>query len=309
VSAGVSIPASARRLTAGTVLYSFAMFVVLAVVTVSGAGQTTTLKDVDFIATGTNDPPGTIDPGYTKNVASCVSSLINSELIEVTIDNGYPSYTCTFTVAVQNTGLLGIKLNPLEFDVPPVLTVIDLSDDAGIELGGGDKVVETFSVHVEQPASQGATYTFQIRKPFRLFHKGTIGFWRAWNNHNTFTRAQIETWLVQIDDGSSWFGPRTAEGMVSMMDGALRRRATARDKFLGHCLATRMNERAGILDGSDTHNVTGVDAGNYLGLATPSSATLNQIIAAIESKFGNSPGSAQFMVMKSVCDDLNNLLI
>jgi hypothetical protein len=283
------------------------VFAVLAIVTVSANGVT--LKDVDFIATSTNDPPGTVDPGYQKNVATCTSALIGDELIEVVVTNGYPSYTCTFTVTVQNTGHLDIKLNPLAIDAPPVLTVTDLSNDAGIELGGGDRVIETFSVHVEQPANQGAVYAFQIRKPFRLYHKGTIGFWRAWNNHNTFTRAQIEGWLTEIDNSSRWWGPRTAEGMVALMDAALRSRATPRDKFLAHCLATRMDERSTILDGNDTHNVTGPDPGNYLGLANPSAATLNQIIAAIEAKYGTSLNNTRYNIMKNICDGLNNLVI
>jgi hypothetical protein len=76
---------------------------VLTIVTVSANGVT--LKDVDFIATSTNDPPGTIDPGYQKNVATCTSALISDELIEVVVTNGYPSYTCTFTVTAQNTGI------------------------------------------------------------------------------------------------------------------------------------------------------------------------------------------------------------
>jgi hypothetical protein len=296
-----------KRLTVGGALYSVVALAVLAVVTVSANGVT--LKNVDFTATSTNDPPGTIDPGYTKNVATCTSALVNSELVLVTITNGYPSYTCTFTVTAKNTGTLDIKLNPLEFDVPPVLTVTDLSNDEGIVLGGGSKVVERFSVHVEQPAHQGSTYTFEIRKPFRLFQTGTIGFWRNWDRNKKFTRTQIEGWLIQIDNSSQWFGPRTVTGMVSTIDAANGGQATPRTRFIAQCLATRLNERSTILEGTDTHNVTSVDPTNYLGLANPSAATLNQIIAAIESKYGTSVNNGRYEIMKNVCDRLNNLAI
>jgi hypothetical protein len=288
-------------------IYSLAMFFVLGVVTVSGHGGGTVLTDVQFISTSTDDRPGTLDPGYTKNVAVCTSRLVNSATVEVKVYNSYPSYTCTFTVTVKNTGKLTLKLNPLTILAPPVLTLTDLSNDAGITLGGGAQVTEKFSVHVEQPSKQEWAYTFLIKKPFRLYHKGTIGFWRAWNNHNTFTRTQIQTWLTQIDQASKWYGPRTAEGMVSLMNTALGGGATMKDKFLAHCLATRMNERSGILAGADTHNVMGVDPGNFLGLGAPQSATLNQIIAAIENKFGWTLTTARYETMKNVCDRLNNL--
>jgi hypothetical protein len=83
--------------------------------------------------------------------------------------------------------------------------------------------------------------------------------------------------------------------------------ATPQTRFLAHCLATRLDERSGILDASDTHDVTGEDPGDYLGLATPASATLTQIIDAIESKFSTSPTNTQFNIMKNVCNALNNL--
>lgn len=285
------------------------MFFLLALLTVNARALSTTYTNVDFTGAGTDDPPGTLDPTYTKDVASCVATVVSDEVVAVTIDNAYPSYTCTFTVTVQNTGRLDIKLNPLEIDAPPVLTVTDLSNDAGIELGGGDRVTEAFSVHTEQPAVQGATYTFAVRKPFRLFHRGTIGFWRAWDRHNSFTEAQIEGWLAEIDLASRWLGPRTVEGMEAVMDRALGARGTPRGRFLGHYLATRLNERSGILEGGDAHDVRGEDPGAYLGLANPSAATLNQITAAIESKYGTALNNSRYNIMKNVCDALNNLEI
>ncbi len=302
-------PPTPNKAASPTLLFSVAMLFLLSVLTVNGGAISTAYADVDFVAADTNDPPGTADPGYTKDVASCIATLVSDELVAITIDNAYPSYTCTLTVTVQNSGLLDIKLNPLEIDAPPVLTVVDLSNDAGIELGGGDRVTEKFSVHTEQPAVQGAAYTFEIRKPFRLFHRGTIGFWRAWEKHNTFTEDQIEGWLSDVDASSKWLGPTTVEGMVSLMQAALKGSAKPRDRFLAHYLATRLNEASGILDGVDVHDVTGADPGNYLGLADPSAATLDQLIAAIEGKYGTPVNNSRYNTMKNVCDNLNNLEI
>ena len=97
--------------------------------------------------------------------------------------------------------------------------------------------------------------------------------------------------------------------MVSLINEANGQGANPYKRFRAQCLATNLDLRSGIFAGGDTHNVTGVDPANYLGLATPSSATLTQILAAIEAKFGTSPTNAQYNVMKDVCDKLNNLQI
>ena len=39
-------------------------------------------------------------------------------------------------------------------------------------------------------------------------HGGTIGFWKNWDKHNTYTKAQINAWLVTtIDTNSEWLVP------------------------------------------------------------------------------------------------------
>ena len=89
----------------------------------------------------------------------------------------------------------------VEFDVPwDVLTVTALDPTSGTIIHAGKKETERFSVHVEQPALQGHTYSFEVFKVFREAQTGTIGFWKNWDSHNKFTRSQIETWLGQIDD-------------------------------------------------------------------------------------------------------------
>jgi hypothetical protein len=149
-------------------------------------------------------------------------------------------------------------------------------------------------------------YGFTICERFKTWVFGTIGFWRAWSNHNTFTQAEIETWLAAINGASAWFGPATTAGMTSMMNAALGGGAAARQKFLAHCLATQLDARSGILDLADAHDVRGKDPANYLALATPASATLAQIFAAIETKYGTTLTNARYNIMKDVCDALNN---
>jgi len=262
--------------------------------------------NADFIAASTDDPPDTIDPGYDKDVASCTATVVSTDLVEVVITNAYPSYTCTFTTTIHNGGTVPERREPLEFVVPAVLTVTDLNDLTGVVLDPGQEDVEEFSVHVEQEAEQGAIYYFTIKKPFSLWVTGTIGFWKNWDSHNRFSQAQIEGWLAEIDAASLWHGPTTIGGMEGVFAAALGPSATPETRFLAHYLATRLNERSGILDPGHTHNVTGKDPGNYLGLANPSSATLTEIINAIESKY-DTPSNSQFNTMKIVCDALNKL--
>jgi hypothetical protein len=289
-------------------VYSVVMFCLLGAVTVSGHGGGGTVPvDVRFVSTSTNDPPHSVDPGYTKNVATCLSWVHRHDLVKVFLLNGYPSYTCQFTVTIQNTGRLKVKLDPLQIEAPPVLTVTDASQHAGIELAPGQKDIETFWVHVEQESQQEAWYSFVIKKPFKLHHKGSVEFWKKWKSHNTFSKSEIESWLIQIDRASKWWGPRTTTAMESTFHAGVAAGAAPNKRFLAHCLATRLNERAGILAGSSVHDVHGSDPGNYLGLTNPSAATLSQILARMEAKFGTAPSNTQLNVMKNVCERLNNL--
>ncbi len=266
-------------------------------------------SDAGFVAVFTNDPLGAIDPGYDKDVAQCVAVVLDYERVSVALDNAYPSYTCTFTATVKNFGTVPLRVGPVQTDAPPVLTVDEVNGLTGVVLEPGEQDVEQFSVHVEQQAQQRFIYSFTIRKPFALFISGTMGFWKNWDRHNTFTEAQIVGWLTQIDASSAWLGPTTVTGMEAVFDAALGKGATPRSRFLAQYLATRLNERAGILGAGDKHNVSGLDPGNYLGLGSPKSATTSEIVAAIETKFGTSPTDAQFTVMKDICDALNNLAI
>ncbi len=264
--------------------------------------------NADFIDAYTDDPPGNPDPGYGKDVATCTAQVVNEEEVVVLIHNAYPSYTCTFTTVIQNGGSLPERREPLDFDVAPELSVTEITDLTGQVLHPGEKDIEIFTVHVEKQAAQGTKYGFTIRKPFSLFVTGTIGFWRNWNSHNTYTQAEIEGWLSEIDAASNWYGPTTVNGMVKdVIQAANGQQATPETRFVAQCLATRLDERSGRLGAGDTHDVTGEDAGNYLGLATPGSATLTAIIAAIEAKEGTSPNNTEFNIMKNICDGLNNL--
>ena len=268
-----------------------------------------------FTDCSTNDPPGTIDPGKDKDVAWCTAELAEPEnsgweKVIVTIENAYPCYECEVNVTVQNHGTLPMRIARVDVinPNPDELTVTHqgLKD---VELDPGEWVVGTVKVHLEQPALQGHIYTFNIELHLELWRDqgGTIGFWKKWDRHNTDTQAEIEGWLSSIDADSAWLGPTSVTDMVTMLKQASG--GTPGEKFLGHYLATRLDVESGRLSGTRYHDVSGLDPGNYLGLIDPTSASVEEIISAIEDKYGTSPSDDQFELMKGICDGLNNLSI
>jgi len=147
---------------------------------------------------------------------------------------------------------------------------------------------------------------------------GTIGFWKNWDSHNTYTEDEIEGWLQSIDGNSTWLGPTTVENMVSWLTWGKENPANnMTNKFLGHYLATRLNmetEPLPRLNPDNEHDITTIKGYKYLGLANPSSANLSEIVEAIEGKYPSGsppqePTDKQFKIMKNICDALNNLEI
>ncbi|NIS82344.1 MAG: hypothetical protein GTO14_19535 [Anaerolineales bacterium] len=266
--------------------------------------------NVEFTDAYTNDDSGNIDPGYDKDVASCEAVIGESgDTVSLTITNGYPSYTCQFWVEITNVGAGSLLFTAPEITSPDVLTVIEPDPQSCGILDPSEVEVETFTIHVEQEADQGANYMFTIRKTFSEPTQATIGFWKSWDSHNTFTRGEIEDWLENIALSSEWLDAHTIEDMEDVFAAGGGKSATAEGRFLAQYLATRLNEQSGLLCAGELHNVTKQDPGNYLDLADPENASLQEIIAAIELKFGTVETKEQFNTLYGICDALNNLEI
>lgn len=134
---------------------------------------------------------------------------------------------------------------------------------------------------------------------------GSAGFWKNWDKHKTFTEGEIEGWLESINDGSSWLGPTTVGGMGDML--WQKCGPDMKCKFLKQYLATRLNAEAGRLYYGTLHNFSIYDSIDYLGLG--GQGTLQEVISAIEGKYGTSPSEDQFEIMKDICEALNELEI
>jgi hypothetical protein len=146
---------------------------------------------------------------------------------------------------------------------------------------------------------------------------GTIGFWKNWDKHNTYTQDDIESWLGTIDGNSLWLvSDRDGNGKINIddMEDILSQKCKKdmKCKFLKQYLATRLNVESGLLSAGATHNFATLDLHDYLGLG--GSGTLSDIIAAMESKYPEDPDDPEavwpapdeYEIMKNVCDYLNN---
>ena len=256
---------------------------------------------------------------YDKDVARTTAVLIARDLIEVSVGNAYPSYYPTVFFGFRNEGTVSTFVQTVEIDEDattpdPVLideltvTVTGIYEGQGLD--PGDEVVGAVHVHLEQCAEQNATYIIRIRIVVVVYTLGgTPGFWGNWDAHNTYPQEEVEAWLALIDNDSSWLGPTTAAGMEALIEAGRGAGAAMYDRFLAHYMATRLDVEAGRLSLLTHHDVSGLDPGNYLDLATPSSATIPEIIAGVESKYSTPVTGDEYEIMKDVCDDLNNLEI
>ena len=129
--------------------------------------QSTPHSGIVFLDASTDDSQGTLDPGYSMDVASCTARVRSDNMVYVSIRNEYPSYTCTFITTIFNNSTLPACLESMEFYAPPALTITGLEGEVGLLLGPGRQAVQAFSLHVEQVAKPRVTYRFRISELFR----------------------------------------------------------------------------------------------------------------------------------------------
>ena len=121
--------------------------------------------NAEFTAASGNDTG--IDPGYDKDVGNCsvVIDEKDAQLLHITINNGYPCYTCVITYTVTNTGTIPVKVQSLT--VPTPIKEVTVTWTPGIVVGdqidAGESRTGTITIHVEQCAAELATYTFDAQ--------------------------------------------------------------------------------------------------------------------------------------------------
>lgn len=317
----------ARSSTAIAVL---TMFLVVGLITsaahspgAASGGDDPTEGTVEFIDPSCSEWPEVAG----KDVGSCSCALPDPTTLQVILSNAYPYYGCDVNFQIRNQHdvimvIEHIAVNPHNFTdgVEVSIEVLDIYEGQGID--PWMTVHGTLLVWTEQPAQQNFDYTFTVTIILvqdSSFEGGTIGFWGAWNKHNTYTEAEINEWLSDIDSHSSWLVPdKDGNGIVDVHgmeaifgknDNKKAKKDSSSDmeqRFLSHYLATRLDVAAGTLD-TGGHDFTSCDDCNYLGL--DGSGTLQEIITAIEGKHGTSPTADEFEIMKDICVALNEVTI
>lgn len=129
--------------------------------------------NADWDYASTNDPAGTDDPctpdlnptgcvAPQKDVGSCEVTGVGTQTLDVTIKNAYPSYECTITAGITNTGDIPFNVvgAVITDDVPIEVLECDWPDDPQVDPRGEFEAVCT--VHVLQEAEQGATYEVDV---------------------------------------------------------------------------------------------------------------------------------------------------
>ncbi|RLG59573.1 hypothetical protein DRN86_04050 [Candidatus Geothermarchaeota archaeon] len=122
----------------------------------------TGVVDVEVISVSSDDPPGAIDPGKDKDVGCTYVSLIDSQTINVTIVNAYPCYYVYVHFSVHNNGTIPVILQDIIVTAPPEITV-NAWDSIGEQIDPCENADNSMYIHLEQDATQNATYTFTVQ--------------------------------------------------------------------------------------------------------------------------------------------------
>jgi hypothetical protein len=113
---------------------------------------------LDPCTPGLNPNPCTYPP---KDVGSCSVDGVGTQELTVTIENAYPSYECTITAAISNTGTIPFNVLVAEYSADPELDII-CDDPSGEQVDPGDppdnELPVSCWVHVRQEAKERSEY-------------------------------------------------------------------------------------------------------------------------------------------------------
>jgi len=116
--------------------------------------------NADFDSASCNDTG--IDPGYDKDVGNCTVTGVNTQTLTITVNNGYPCYSCAVNFNITNTGTIPVKIQNLTItnNPSPNVTVTWTGLAVGDQIDAGDELAGDIDIHVEQCAAENSTYTF-----------------------------------------------------------------------------------------------------------------------------------------------------
>lgn len=121
--------------------------------------------NVIFSDASSNDPTGTLDPGYDKDVAYTEVSIIESQTLRVTVTNAYPGYSPMVTFNLTNVSGTLAKVMRVSYkftglDDAVQVSKLNLKEDGRIPAGG--EWTDQLGITVLQSAEENATYEFSV---------------------------------------------------------------------------------------------------------------------------------------------------
>jgi len=128
--------------------------------------------DAYFTTAESNDPYGTIDPGYLvdgvtpkdKDVGCTEVTGEKLQTLTITVTNGYPCYSSRIDYTIDNIGTIPVKVQSFtftgDFDKYVTVTVTDIA--VGTQIDAKESVPGDIEIHVEQCAAELHTYTFSV---------------------------------------------------------------------------------------------------------------------------------------------------
>ncbi len=136
--------------------------------------------DAEFTFWFGNDPPGTIDPGWDKDVGYTICTIdpIDPQIGYLEIHNGYPCYRVHYSVTIRNTGnvpwiLQGYAVNgillpenawvqfDLDYDGNSDIEFY-VTNSIGEQREPGESIETSLDTHVLQEANESWTYFFTL---------------------------------------------------------------------------------------------------------------------------------------------------
>lgn len=288
---------------------------------------------LEVTVTETVAPPD-YDPAPPQTVTISASVTLTfentpkpGELIIRKVSSGTGAYLggATFVITPNpktGSGSLTVTDNVLN-DEDSTVGVLKVT---GCTIGLEVTVTETVAPPGYNPAPpQTVTISATVTLTFRDTPKeqgGTPGFWSSPAAVSQYGKAQLAAWFSQIVVASAWFEDTLDDGNTNAdynaMVGILKNVGASNytgavNQFRAQYLATRLNVLAGRLSLSGSHDISGISSGPVTAVAVfgGNPRTVAQIIATIESLsigdiFSAPPDRDTVLVMKSVCDRLNN---
>jgi len=105
-----------------------------------------------------------IDPGYGKDVGWVSLALgPTSDILEVTVESAYPTYSLACTLAYRNSGSIPVRVKTIHTTYPNDKLTVSYWNGPVVQLDPGQQKTCTVYIHVEDQAEPGISYTFTMR--------------------------------------------------------------------------------------------------------------------------------------------------